>query len=596
MSFKWIYTLLFAILPVLAGAAELDKSKYITVDEIKPGDKAYCLTVYEGTKIEKFDLEVLSVIKNANPGIFNQGGRNTIMVMGLDERFKHTGPVQGCSGSPVYIDGRLAGALAVGFSLAKDPLYGVTPIQEMIENTTNPYIQKAYKNQNRSAEYSFNPMDLVEIGKDYLQNFKSTSNSQNLTIPLSCSLPASQTEPLNELLKDTGLRAYSAPAVSTNLDDLEVQIKPGATLASPLISGDISISAVGTATQVDGDQVFAFGHAFLGEGEINLPMSNGYIHTVVSNLSSSFKLGQAGKIIGSLKGDTYACVYGKIGEMPPLIDLNITVKKYNDYEKQYKCKSAVHPRLSPLLMNMAIMGAINLHSSPPAHHQITYDVIVKTKDHPDIKYSNFIADMGPGKPVYDLLGMLVTMMDNPYEKVQVKSIDITFNIDQANKLAIIDHLNISNTTVKPGQTVDLTIFMETYLKGKQKLQTEFTIPENIVPGQYQINVSGGSGYESFLRKTAPQKFNVNSLEQMFDFFNFSNSIRNDKIYLFMEIPAGGITLQSQPLPNLPATRSMLLVDPKRTEPVLPYRDWKVEKYDVDKFIINDSSITINIEK
>ena len=106
--------------------AELDKSRYITIDEIKPGMSAYCLTVYKGTNIEKFDLEVIDVIHNFQPG------RNAILVMGTDPRFVHTGPVAGCSGSPVYINGRLAGALAFGWNFSKDPLYGVTPIAEML--------------------------------------------------------------------------------------------------------------------------------------------------------------------------------------------------------------------------------------------------------------------------------------------------------------------------------------------------------------------------------------------------------------------------------------------------------------------------------
>ena len=104
-----------------------DAQRYIRIDEVKPGMDAYCLTDYGVAGIEKFSLKVLNVIRDFDPG------RNAILVMGTDERFKHTGPVGGCSGSPVYIDGRLAGALAFGWTFSKDPLYGVTPIEEMIE-------------------------------------------------------------------------------------------------------------------------------------------------------------------------------------------------------------------------------------------------------------------------------------------------------------------------------------------------------------------------------------------------------------------------------------------------------------------------------
>ena len=104
-----------------------DSQRYIKIDEIKPGMDAYCLTDYGEAGIEKFALKVLDIVQGFEPG------RNAILVMGVDERFKHTGPVGGCSGSPVYIDGRLAGALAFGWTFSKDPLYGVTPIEEMLE-------------------------------------------------------------------------------------------------------------------------------------------------------------------------------------------------------------------------------------------------------------------------------------------------------------------------------------------------------------------------------------------------------------------------------------------------------------------------------
>jgi len=104
----------------------LDKQKYIGLDEIARGMEAYCLTVYEGAKIERFEMEVISVVYDYKPG------QNMILVVGKDERFKHSGPVQGCSGSPVYIDGRMAGALSYGYSFATDPLYMVTPIAEML--------------------------------------------------------------------------------------------------------------------------------------------------------------------------------------------------------------------------------------------------------------------------------------------------------------------------------------------------------------------------------------------------------------------------------------------------------------------------------
>ncbi len=142
-----------------------DAQRYIRVDEIKPGMPAYCLTDYGEAGIEKFEMKVVNVVA----GIRDlEPGRSSILVMGVDERFKHTGLVAGCSGSPVYIDGRLAGALAWGYTFSKDPLYGVTPIEEMLEvgQTNGP--GTAGGGSATSAAFAFDlskPIDLAEIDK-----------------------------------------------------------------------------------------------------------------------------------------------------------------------------------------------------------------------------------------------------------------------------------------------------------------------------------------------------------------------------------------------------------------------------------------------
>ena len=157
-------------LPVPAGAAGAgkrqaridalwDSQRYIGIDEIKAGMDAYCLTDYGQAGIEKFALKVLDVVRDFDPG------RNAILVVGLDERFKHTGPVGGCSGSPVYIDGRLAGALAFGWSFSKDPLYGVTPIDEMLEvGLTNDAGPSAGRSGASGITFDYSkPIDVMEV-------------------------------------------------------------------------------------------------------------------------------------------------------------------------------------------------------------------------------------------------------------------------------------------------------------------------------------------------------------------------------------------------------------------------------------------------
>jgi hypothetical protein len=155
MFHKTLVSLLFCTffsLFTTPGFAQIDKTKYIPIDEIKPGMDAYCLTVYQGVEPQKYNLKVVSTIENFTPN------RNAILVIGTDEEFIHSGPVAGCSGSPVYIDGRLAGALSFGWTFSIDPLYGVTPIEEMLEAGK---IQTAEINGASCADFS-KPINLKE--------------------------------------------------------------------------------------------------------------------------------------------------------------------------------------------------------------------------------------------------------------------------------------------------------------------------------------------------------------------------------------------------------------------------------------------------
>ena len=253
-----------------------DPTKYISIDEIRPKMEAYCLTTYKGTEIEKFGLEVLSVVRNVMPG------RDAILVQGTDERFIHTGPVWGCSGSPVYIDGRLAGALAFSYYFSKDPLYRVTPIKDILRvghqrNTVRKPRPAGTTRDVWEPAFAFDfsmPIDFAEINRQITTSRLPAKNIQGgltfLPCPLITSgLPAEVCEQLNASVEPFGLVAVpgiagtgTSSAVKSVWQPNDVQLSPGACLVVPLVSGDITIAAIGTVTEVAGDKVYGFGHEF----------------------------------------------------------------------------------------------------------------------------------------------------------------------------------------------------------------------------------------------------------------------------------------------------------------------------------------------
>ena len=268
---------------------------------------AYCLTDYGEAGIEKFALKVLDIVRDVEPG------RNAILVMGLDERFKHTGPVGGCSGSPVYIDGRLAGALAFGWTFSKDPLYGVTPIEEMLEvGLTDGSGSSAKASGAAGDDVRFLQADRPGRGRTGAHGQETggsltAGGATALPCPLLVSgLPTEACQHLAGQFEAMGFTAVPGLSGSMETKEGQPQMVPGGTLTMPLVTGDIKMNVLGTVTEVRDGCVYGFGHSFLGFGPTNLPMASGKVYTVISNLQRSFKLGTCSEIIGAITADESA--------------------------------------------------------------------------------------------------------------------------------------------------------------------------------------------------------------------------------------------------------------------------------------------------
>jgi len=592
-----------------------DPTKYIGIDEIRPEMEAYCLTTYKGAEIEKFALKVLSIVRNITPG------RDAILVQGTDERFIHTGPVWGCSGSPVYIDGRLAGALAFASYFSKDPLYGATPIKEMLsvgqaglsehnagqmDGTSNPI--KGVWEPGFGFDFS-RPIDFAEIDRQIKTSRLSRKNVQGgltfLPCPLITSgLTAEVCEQLNTSLEPFGLVAVPAIAgggtpnpVKSVWEPDEVQLAPGACLTVPLVTGDITMTVIGTVTDVVGDKVYGFGHGFLSHGVIDLPMATGYVHTVVSNVMCSFKFASAIEIVGALTIDESAAVQGQIGAKAKMIPLVITVDRYNDTEKRvYNCRVANNRLLTPLLLRSAVAGAALMLGSLPPDHTVEYKVIIGVEGTEPITFENVSTSIGLDEMLREGTGPVAILLNNPYEKVDIKSIDFDVRIVPKNISSRIWSVDLSDSRVKTGQQLDVTVVVESFLAEKKEYHCSLKIPNELTPGKYDLIVCGGYGYQEFLIKAAPYKFVPQNLTTLVEAMNNLLTIGRDKLYCLLVLPPAGVAMEKAELPDLPATKILLLQDGKRTLTSLPYPHWLEEALATGTVIIDKKIMNITVEE
>ena len=607
----------FCIVIVLAGVLNAageprglegiwDSAKYISIDEIKPGMEAYCLTEYGVAGIEKFGMEVVDVIRDINPSS-SPGSRDAILVKGTDERFMHTGPVAGCSGSPVYIDGRLAGALAFTWSYAKDPLYGATPIAEMLAVGRGG---RADISEQRAGQVDLGidftaPIDFAEVDRRLRSGLIRASSgfrgANYLPCPLITSgLPAEVREQLGAIVEPFGLMvvAGGGSGVGNNIAGAEkARLVPGACLAVPLVSGDISMSTSGTVTEVIGDKVYAFGHFLLGYGQIDLPMATAKVHTVVSNMASSFKLTSVLETVGAVTTDEAAGIIGQLGLQAKMIALTIRVDRYNDTEKRlYNCQLVNNRMMTPFYLRMTVAGAAFQLGDLPLEHMIEYKVNISIKDAESITFENISSGMGLNEVVMECYSAIGLLMNNPYGVVDIESIDIDMRIIPRSVVSRIWSVDLSDSKVKAGQSIRISAVLESVLAGKKQYQWDLEIPENLVPGKYELTVGGYRDYEQFLVKTVPHRFIAQNLPGLIEALNNSLQIDRDKLYCLLALPSGGVIIETAELPDLPATKVLLLQDTKRAMRIRPYSHWLERNIETDTVVIDKRAFQITIEK
>ena len=582
--------------PSSASDTFWDPERYISLEEIKPGMEAYCLTDFGNGGIEKFALKVIDVVKDIDPG------RDAILVMGLDDRFKHTGVVGGCSGSPVYINDRLAGALAFGWTYSKDPLYGVTPIKDMLAVGDRPAPSAPSAGAGQPvATFDFSrPIDLLETGrlvmKGGLLNASGSRKTSMLPCPLVVSgLPTEACEALASQFESMGFVAAPGLTGGQAGQSIPSEMKPGGTLTVPLSTGDIKINVLGTVTEVRGDKVYAFGHSFLGYGPLDLPMAGGKVYTVISNLSRSFKLGTSGDILGAITADESTAVVGKVGAKPRMLPLSVRVQRYNDpTPRVYNCR-IVDNRLLTVQVAPAVISAAALKVGElPPDNTVEYRGSIVMDDGQSVQFVNTTAS-GLEEPLSEFAGALTLLTHNPFGGAKVKSLDFDVRVQPRNIASYIWSVDVRNTKVRPGEKIDVDVVVESYLIEKRKHHITLDVPRDVPPGKYTLTVMGSNEYEAFLKKSAPYKFVANNYQSLVDALNEVLNLRRTKLHCVLSLPSGGISLERQELPDLPPTKAMVLQNDKRVTKALPYSHWVENTIDTGTVVGDREVIPITVE-
>ena len=465
--FKQCRLALLAFLLLIPASIGHSATEFMPVDEIKPGMTGIAKTVVLGTKLEEFNIEVLGIMKNKGTS------GDLILVRTSGDVIDRTGGIaQGMSGSPVYINNKLVGAVAYGWSLTDHKIGMVTPIGDMLKLWDMP------------DKYN---TSIVETKQDGLEK---------LSTPLMVSgFSEHALSRLQDKLKPLNLVPYEVGDAPSGVE--YGPIEPGSAVGVQMVRGDVSVGALGTVTYVDGDKVLAFGHPFLKKGNIGYFMTNAYVFTTMSGLENSFKVGTTGEAIGIINQDRGAGVAGLIGKYPTIIPIRIIVKdndtgKTQDAAVQIVQDEQLFPILSATTMFNVIDKAIDRVG--PGTAKVSFEITARNMPGDTLKRENmFYSGENVGEAsVTELFDAMSMLASNQYNHVDIMDVKINVDVNEERRTATIMEAQTKNITGKPGETVNIDVKLKPF-RGEVFTKTvPFVIPINQPVGSVTLEVRGGS--------------------------------------------------------------------------------------------------------
>ncbi|HEX8524391.1 MAG TPA: hypothetical protein VF669_19200 [Tepidisphaeraceae bacterium] len=630
---RWLAVLVSVLmLQARVGAAEVeglrfDPARHMRVSEVKVGMKGHGLSVFKGTKIERFDVEVLSVLKHFNPKY------DVVLVQCRGQNLEHTGSIAGMSGSPIFLRDdqgreRMIGAFAYGWPMMKDPVGGVQPIEYMLDikrqkAATKPATGTTALRAQAAGSVLWKASDSILLPgmKEPPRNFPVASINSMKPNPrlLADDDSVEKLRPLATPLMTSGLptkvlaefeplfRAYGMVPVQaggfgggsnsgTTQAAKDLKLEPGSVLAVPLITGDVEMTAVGTCTEVQGPFVVGFGHPFNNEGPVSLPVGTGEVNAVIANLVTSFKLGALVKSTGTLYADETVGVAGKLGDVPKTIPIDVNVQ-YTDGsgEKSYGFQGAWHRKFTPLLSTAAVLAAVSGVHDLPEHHTIRYDLTVEFDNDQKVAINNTDVDAGAAALFMAIGSPMIAASDNPFAEVAVKKISGTVKITPEAQSGEILWVNAQKLKYRPGETLKAFLNYRPFRGTETILPIEFELPHDLEDGKYQFSIAGHAQYLSDEQASKPFRFSAENAKEMFAVLREISAVRHDALYMRLVRQPDGVAIGRTAMPNLPSSRRQVIMGAGRSN-TTAYVSSVTKSVPMDLVMEGNAALELTIER
>ncbi len=538
-------------------------SVFFPLSELKEGMRGTARTVFRGADAEEFSVEILGIV----PGAI--GPRQDMIIGRLSGGgADRTAVFAGMSGSPVYINGKLVGAISYSFPFSKEPICGITPIEQMI--------QIFEKNQN--VKTKIREPRTVSFAELAATNWK-PELPRNAIVASSILSGVSTNSPLAQVagqsfqpiatpvsfngisqdvinlfapqLMSVGLLPVAGVSGAARITPIkkadETTLVGGDSVSMQLTRGDYSLAAAGTVTYRDGEKVYAFGHPFLSLGTSDLPMSESHVVTVIPNLNNSFKLAVPDDMVGSMTQDRATGVFGKLGQVPKMIPVEINLETSRGQTQTLNFEVAKDDFLTPLLLNITLYNSLVANERGIGEATVEMSGEIQIKGQPPVKIDNRFG--GAQASQFAALSVALpvnTLLKSNFDDLEISKITLSAVSNDGNKSAVLERIAVDKTRVKAGETIEVQAFARTD-SGKIFVQKiPVTIPADTPNGALSILVGDGSGIQ---QNSVLQQFVPKDLSELVNTINKAKKF--DRLYVQTFRTTNGAVVGVNEMPNLP---------------------------------------------
>lgn len=557
------FSLFLAIFAASASSAQPKPGKVdvMPVTEVREGMRGIARTVFAGSKSEEFGVEVLGVIPNWI------GPRQDVIIGKLSgANAMRTFVFAGMSGSPVYVDGKLIGAISYSFPFAKEPICGITPYEQMTTIMDQAIAERPNDSTPRTFSYAelrqdiWRPTLRTAATTPLASGFNSSSKLMAIAgqsmVPISTPLYFSglSREVLDSVapgLVNAGIMPIAAAAGGSKPEKLspinEKTLLGGDSVMVFLARGDVQIGAAGTVTHRDNDKIYAFGHPFFGLGGVSLPMTESHVITVIPNTNNSFKLAVPDGTVGAMTQDRATAIYGKLGEPAKMLPVKVRLMNSRGKTGEINFESAFDELLTPLIINAGVANALTAQERSLGETTIEMRGEIKIKGEESIRLNRRFG----GQQALALASSaaavpLAALLRANFPGLEITGVELSLASRDGGRTGTIERISVDKTEVSAGETINLTLVERTESGTFATRLVPVKIPENTAPGAITIKLGDGNAVQE---SSAVTQFTPRTAGELIATLNRLK--RPDRLYVVVSRSTTGTIIGANELPNLP---------------------------------------------